>query len=86
VSANISYSTLVLNGYKETLEQAINSDGDKFQIVVGGRQAIIDGLSHLLKSEELSFEEKMEVAKRMTELADKNSLDYMLSIKTIKRK
>ena len=72
----ISYSTQVLNGYKETIEQAINCDGDNFQIVVGGRQAIIDSLSHLLKSEELSFEEKMEVAKRMTELADKNSSDY----------
>lgn len=71
----VSCSTKVLKEYKEAALKAMESGGKGFEQVAQGRLITIDSLSKMLEQDNLSFEQKMVIAEKMTELGDKNSQD-----------
>ena len=65
----------VLGDYKELTEKAIESSDANLADTLRGRLITIDGLNKMLESDNLTFEQKMDVAKEMAELSNQNSED-----------
>lgn len=68
--------TTILSDYKEALQSAITSEDKQLEAIINTRLLTIEKLNVILETDDLTFEQKMLVAEKMSELCDKNSIDH----------